>query len=191
MKTKHTSKAARHRLLTITEDQARYLRVLLECDTDRLNEGDGPGAITERKNHKALLKKLNTEPEVTTYQPIRQPVGEHTPTPWYAQELNRAIGGPGLWIRGTEQSPICFDIADLEPGDFTPALAEQRANAVFTVRAVNSHDKLVENLKACVAIIKQYAEESGPCDHAVGICVCGLRAVIEESEAAIAKATSL
>ena len=37
-----------------------------------------------------------------------------------------------------------------------------------------------QTLRDVIAILQQYLEEAGPCDHAVNICVCGIRSTLDD-----------
>lgn len=65
----------------------------------------------------------------------------HTATPWEAEPN----GGRGGWIRGRSGEWSALACGD----DNTTA----QANASFIVRAVNSHDALVEALKLAQAVL--------------------------------------
>ena len=37
-----------------------------------------------------------------------------------------------------------------------------------------------QTLRDVIAILQQYLEEAGPCDHSVNICVCGIRSTLDD-----------
>ena len=39
-----------------------------------------------------------------------------------------------------------------------------------------------ELLITCMSLLRQYADEAGPCDHAANICICGLKHTIFDLE---------
>src|SRR3990167_7999050 len=50
-------------------------------------------------------------------------------------------------------------------------------------KAANAYPKLVLQAKLYLTLQKQYIKDCGPCDHDVGICVCGLIAEAEDTAA--------
>lgn len=82
---------------------------------------------------------------------------KRTPTPWQVDEVRTQCGrafriGSGEMLSAGKG---CCIIYDDYPGN---PLNERSANAAFIVRAVNSHDKLVEVLKAS----REYLEGGNP-----------------------------
>lgn len=68
---------------------------------------------------------------------------QHTPTPWRVGGLD-----DDLWIygRGRNATAIC----DLIPRDADSLTLEDKANAEFIVRAVNTHDALIVAAKKAI-----------------------------------------
>lgn len=62
------------------------------------------------------------------------------------------------------------------------------ANAAFIVKACNMHDELVAICKLLLEDSKLNLEASGGCDHAVGICACGVISMIADAEELLKKA---
>lgn len=45
----------------------------------------------------------------------------------------------------------------------------------------------LELIRQMAEILRQYAEEAGPCDHAANVCVCGINNLIFEADIALGK----
>lgn len=73
----------------------------------------------------------------------REMTTKHTPTPWQVTEGSQSAHCCfGNSIIGSDCSPVCETITSFSGQDEL-----EKANAAFIVRAVNSHDTLVDALK--------------------------------------------
>lgn len=111
---------------------------------------------------------------------------EPTPRPWFLTPRDTPKETRENFINSLcieSESGFVMRVSDLGHAKTEP---QRRVDAEFILRAVNAHDDLLE---ACKKALVQYGEDIkdiGPCDHSVGICICGLIRDTEELEALIA-----
>jgi len=77
-------------------------------------------------------------------------MSNRTPTPWHFEELDRRPDGCGYLRCAADNLEISHH------GDMGRSREENLANAAFIVKAVNSHDKLVEALKEIAEVTRLY-----------------------------------
>lgn len=76
-----------------------------------------------------------------------------TPTPWRVREMNRRGEVHGYFIAANDVNGFAYDAEIMGEDEYrdiegkTPGLERWKADAEFIVRAVNSHDALVEALR--------------------------------------------
>lgn len=58
---------------------------------------------------------------------------------------------------------------------------EERVSVVRNAVATHA-ERMLDTLTAVAPALQEYAEDVGPCDHDVGICSCGVRALLAEVE---------
>jgi hypothetical protein len=79
----------------------------------------------------------------------------HTPTPWTASEdqiLSKDLNKWGNWI-----------VCEMPKGrdEISEAVEENKANAAYIVKCVNSHEELLEALKEAHAMLENIGIEKG------------------------------
>ena len=106
-------------------------------------------------------------------------MSEHTPLPWakhptgvatiYAPSAkNRIVAGCGSWTDNKRD-----------------VIPEQEANAALIITAVNSHESLVEALKAVQPFAKRFAEH---CESNFGMVPADFANALSNADAALRKA---
>jgi hypothetical protein len=107
----------------------------------------------------------------------------HTPTPW------RVVENDGAYVKASYLARLRIETAPESGRDLCLALVitdtselNNRANADFIVRAVNSHDDLLEALKAVTETLASWTA-----DHSFD-CTAHIDAVLAVANAAISKA---
>jgi len=88
-------------------------------------------------------------------------MSEHTPTPWRVEDGTDLIWGA---CNPDDRSSYGMGYSIVEgkaPGwkPYKPSMEEREANAAFIVKAVNSHDALVEAIKHAKARFECLAED--------------------------------
>ncbi len=80
-------------------------------------------------------------------------MAEHTPTPWASSK--QWLYGPKGYVL-----PIASGFLEFVTNPGGSGHDEAVANAALIVRAVNSHDALVDALEACHSVTKAYAGDA-------------------------------
>ena len=101
-----------------------------------------------------------------------------TPRPWNRENYSELYGGIHRTGIGNDQGIVVFN-------GLTP-LTKEDADLIYN--AVNAHDDLLQTAKRAEAFYVERLKEDGGCDHDVNICVCGIKAELEDLRDAIKKA---
>ncbi len=92
---------------------------------------------------------------------------------------------PGPWTIGKDNEGV---VRFTKPGELPDGCIVMGRNREANCNLIAAAPDLLAALKDARSVVARYAEEAGPCDHAVNICVCGIKESLDQIDAAIAKA---
>lgn len=95
-------------------------------------------------------------------------IPKHSPTPWHK-------GSPHPDIKATQV--VLFDKHGYEDGLIAEFLSENDAD--YAIRAVNSHDELVEAING---LMSAHEAENTEMSLAIGMAICKLRAALLKAQ---------